>query len=201
MISQLSISVMAHPTREDKFAYLRSRLGEDTPFAIDDGRGIVENCLHAWALHDPEATHHVVIQDDGIICDDFKEKAEAFIDQMHRVYGRGHKAFSFYFGARHGLRPLAQEGMKHGHAIRRRPGWGVAICLPVPLIPEMIREVRAMTDNAIHDDARIGNYLAGKGVKVYYPMPSLIDHSHGHSLVGDPGENRHAFAFIDTYEK
>jgi len=197
MISQLSISVMAHPSREAKFAYLRSRLGEDTPFAVDDGRGIIENCLHAWELHDPEASHHVVLQDDSIVCEGFKEKAEAFIDRVHRQYKGGHKAFSFYFGARQALQQLAVAGMKQGYVIRRRPYWGVAICLPVPLIPEMIREVRAMTGNEKHDDARIGNYLAQKGIAVFFPMPSLIDHSHGHSLVGDPGENRHAFAYID----
>ncbi|MFA5391718.1 MAG: hypothetical protein WC331_09890, partial [Candidatus Omnitrophota bacterium] len=47
---KLSVSIMAHPSREDFFPYLRERLG-DVPMAIDRGVGIWENCKNAWRLH------------------------------------------------------------------------------------------------------------------------------------------------------
>jgi hypothetical protein len=49
------------------------------------------------------------------------------------------------------------------------------------------------------DDTRIANFLKINGIKVFYPIPSLIDHrSEEKSLVGNalsPG--RRAWYFID----
>jgi hypothetical protein len=54
------------------------------------------------------------------------------------------------------------------------------------------------------DDARIGVYLRSAGIKVYFPIPSLVDHrtdEEAPSLVGDPGKFRRAFKFIDDKRK
>ena len=78
---KLSISVMAHPSREKYFGYLKERLG-DIPFAIDtESKGVWENCKRAWKLYDPMADFHLVVQDDAIVCDDFLEKANATLCQ------------------------------------------------------------------------------------------------------------------------
>jgi hypothetical protein len=51
------------------------------------------------------------------------------------------------------------------------------------------------------DDTRISYFLQSKKIPIYYPLPSLIDHRHGESLVKDPGKFRSAYKFIDNYEK
>lgn len=192
---KLSISIMAHSSRAKYFPYLKKNLG-DVPFSIDKAGaeiGIWANCKRAWQLYNPAADFHVVIQDDAIICKDFRKKAEA-------ILGSTDQAYNFYFGNRQAYRKLAQQGMKIGYLFTRWPTWGVAICLPTKLIPEMIRYCDKMTST--HDDTRIGHFLKSKGIKIYFPMPSLIDHRTGeHSLAGDPSKGRKAWHFIDNENK
>jgi len=187
----LSVSVMAHPSREKWFSHLKDRLG-DVPFAIDRGLGIWDTCRRAWEMHDPDAKYHVVIQDDAIVCRGFQEKAEAFI----RQHDAENRAFGFYFGNKKTLRQQAASALKVGYAVKITPSWGVAICLPTSYIPDMIEQCNEMNNK--QDDVRIGRFITSRKMQVYFPMPSLVDHRVGHkSLVGDPGKGRRAYYFID----
>lgn len=196
----LSISVMAHPSREKFFPYLKESLG-DVPFSIDhDSEGVWPNAKKAWSMFDPGAAYHVVIQDDALVCEDFVKHAEEAIIKACEVVPDHLPPISFYFGNRGTLKGIARDGMKDGYCFMPRTPWAVAICLPTELIPEML----AFTENLAvpQDDVRIGQYIRSKGMKVYFPLPSLIDHRTGEeSLVGDEGMNRKAFAFINNKEK
>ncbi len=190
---KLSISVMAHPSREKYFGYLKKQLG-NSPISIDTGFGIWENCKRAWRMHNPDADWHVVIQDDALVCENFRSMAEKIIDS-----NRHHKniMFNFYFGNRKAFKDIAAQGLKNKHIIMNRLNWGIAICLPVDLIEEMI----AFGDriNVPQDDARIQRFLMSRRIMTYFPMPSLIDQRSGEpSLVGDPGRGRKAYYFIDN---
>jgi len=187
---------MAHPSRQEHFGYLRDTLGDCTiPISVDDGCGIWENCKKAWRLRDPEAEYHLVLQDDAIICDNFKELAIKEIEKSEKL---GCGALSFYFGKRMGMRHIGKEGMKNGYVINALH-WGLAICMPTKLIEEMI----AFGDKLKikQDDARISRFFRSKKMKVYFPMPSLIEHRTGDSLVGDPGRFRKAFCYIGDVNK
>ncbi len=191
MSKLLSVSVMAHPSRKDNFEYLSSRLG-GAPFSIDEGVGIWENCKRAWRLHDPEAEYHVVIQDDAIVCDNFLERAEKKIIEARAITATD-PALSFFFGKRQWMKDVGYKGMKVGRVIGSQLHWGLAVCLPTKYIEEMIA-----AGDKIHikqDDARIARFLRAKKIPVFYPMPSLIDHRIGESLVGDPGRARSAYAY------
>lgn len=182
---------MAHPSREEFFPYLRQMLGNDIPFAIDhDSKGVWPNCRNAWLLHDPTAEWHVVIQDDAIVCEQFQRRAEEVIERSG-----GTHAINFYFGRRGNQTEQAARELERGFAMRVAPTWGVAICMPTAWIPEMIEYCDQLSHPA--DDYRIGRFLKHKGIMTYFPMPSLVDHRAGKSLVGDPGDKRHAYAFID----
>lgn len=196
---------MGYEGRSDLFPHLRERLG-DVPFLVDalkgtpENIGVWQNCKRAWLAYDPKADYHVVIQDDAIVCKDFKERAEAFITKHHS--DSEHRAFNFYFGNKRALRELAIEGMKKGFAIKDRPSWGVAICLPTKLIQNMVKVCD--TYHNPQDDVRIGKYLVFRKMKIYYPLPSLIDHRSAdetESLVGDPGRTRQAWFFIDDKKR
>jgi len=192
----LSISVMAHPSRAEHFPYLAEKLGIGMDkFSIDTGFGLWENCRRAWELRDPTALYHVVIQDDAIVCENFRDRAEEAIYAALRR--ESNIAFSFYYGRRANIAKEQAAALERGYAIRRSLTWGVAVCLPGPLIPDMLRECNGMYFTP-QDDARIGHFLKMRDVRVYHPLPCLIDHRSGPSLVGDPGENRHAYAFIDS---
>lgn len=190
----ISMSVMAHPSRAEFFPYLSRCLG-DVPFSIDkDNRGVWENCKRAWRQYNRDADYHCVIQDDAILCEGFVEKATEFV-KKHHVENED-RAFSFYFGNRSADLDQAKRAMQVGWTVKRVPTWGVAICLPVKLIPEMLEFCDTLYER--QDDTRIGKFLKHRDIKVYFPMPSLVDHRiELKSLVGDPGHYRRARFFID----
>jgi len=182
---------MAHPSREKYFGYLKEQLG-DVPFSIDTKSiGVWPNCKRAWQMHDPSADYHVVIQDDAILCENFIEKA---IEVLEKNKDRG-TAFSFFYGTRQDWVEEGKKGMQDGFVIRKNLKWGVAVCLPVSKINYMIAHADTMTIK--QDDTRIGRFLQFIDMRVYYPMPSLVEHrGDEESLVGDV-KGRRAFKFID----
>ena len=186
---KLSVSIMAHPSREDFFPYLRERLG-DVPMAIDRGVGIWENCKNAWRLH-TDAEWHVVIQDDAIVCDDFYARAEAEIKKAEAL---GCECVSFFFGNRKAMEREKAMGDKDGHVLMHWVSWGVAIALRREHIEPMIAHGDGI--NIKQDDTRIAKYVKMKNVLVYYPIPSLVDHRVGESLVGDH-PNRTAYRYAN----
>lgn len=197
----LSASIMAHESRIDFLPSIKEKLG-DVYVSMDFGRkgmecniGVWNNCKRAWQNHDPEADYHVVIQDDAIVCGAFYKQALTAI-QLAESFSGMMPALSFYYGNRKNKLKAAEEALKTtGFVIGDRPTWGVAICLPVKLIAEMIEYCDRI--NIPEDDTRIGRFLKHKKIPVYFPIPSLVDHRTGHgSLVDDPGDYRRAAFFI-----
>ncbi len=195
---RLSISVMAHPKRGEFFPYLTENLG-DVPFAIDfESKGEWENAKRAWMMYDKDADWHVVIQDDAIICKDFKQQASEVIKQAKITLDRDNYVVNFYYGYRRSSEKQASESLQKGFWVNAYPKWGVAICMQTKYIEQMIKYGDALEEDHTRDDARIGAFIGHMKLPVYFPMPSLIDHRHGESLVGDPGEKRSAYKFIDN---
>lgn len=171
---KMSISIMAHPKRAEFIPYLKERLG-DVPVAMDDGVGILENCMRAWRLFDPTADYHVVIQDDCIVCDDFYNRAVACLEKA------GGLAVSFFYSQSKFFNKFKKERTETGAIIKKGLYGGLAICLPTSLIPEMLDFFAK--DTVPFDDHRINRYLMSKGINIYNPFPCLIDHRQGHMSV------------------
>ncbi len=189
---------MAHPSRQEHFSYLLEKLG-NVPFSIDyQSIGEWDNAKKAWMMHDPEAEWHVVIQDDAIVCENFRERAIEVIEKAKEVLGTEDYVCNFYYGHRKSAEKVSAEALKKGYWTNGYPKWGVAICMKTKFIKEMIEFGEKIDNVGTKDDARIGAFIGSKGLKVYFPMPSIIDHRHGKSLVGDPGELRNAYKFIDN---
>lgn len=179
---------MAHPKREQYFNYLKRKLG-DVPFSIDKGWGITENCVRAWKLHNPKAEFHVVIQDDAIVCRNFRERAEALLDDDTVAY-------QFFYGNRIKFDKDRDLWEKQGYVMQDKPRWGVAICLPVRHIDPMLKFFQTL--NLPQDDERISRYMQSVGLKIKFPIPSLINHRDSiESLVGNNMRDRRAYYFID----
>ena len=193
-MNKLSVSILMHPKRLKYREYLVSRLGP-VPIALDDGCGLIENGKRAWRMYDKSAKYHLVLDDDAIVCDDFHVRAEKILIDPSLAY-------SFYFGIRKKFKDAIDDAYRHGAG--RMDSWlhfGVAICLPTRIIPEMLAYIDTVTDlhPQRHFDTRIARYIKSKGMRVYYPIPSLIDHRHEEeSLVKDMGGTRKAQYFIDN---
>lgn len=199
---KLSVSVMAHPSRSHFFNQLKEKLG-DVPFSIDHQNDLIENSKAAWKMYDPAADFHVVIQDDAIVCNRFQERASKFITGMESerifknepVYG-----YNFFIRPEYSMSQMSKYE-EQGYLVEARNRGGVAICLPVNQIEDMLRFYD--TSNNRHDDERISQWIAKKGYKMCFPIPSLIDHNdHNPSIAGNrPKVIRQAYKFIDNEKK
>ncbi len=183
----LSVAVMMHPSRERYREYLVERLG-DVAIVMDEGGGLWDTCRRAWLARPSDSDFHLVLQDDAILCDGFMDRAAEWLDHD--------SATSFYFGRRDSYSEAVRAGLEAGSVTLPRLHWGLAVCLPTHLIEPMLAYGGSL--DIAQDDARIDRFLRSRGIPVRYPMPSLVDHRIGDSLVGDPGCNRKAFHFIDA---
>lgn len=197
---KISVSIMAAPERLNFVHYLHAMLGNDVPVAMDHNHeGEWINCRRAWQMFNSAFDWHVVIQDDAIICKDFYSRLKVVIAQAREVLQQDDFAVSFYYGDRMSARQVSAAALEKGYWINKYPKWGVALCLPTKFINEMIEYCDKLSGPyyGTKDDARMAKFIGFKKLPVYFPMPSLVNHRHGKSLVGDPGEKRQAYKFID----
>ncbi len=185
---------MAHPSRAADAHALRLELNAqgvtDVPTAMDGGCGIIVNCQTAWLMHDATSDFHFVLQDDAILCRNFVQRVNDLINGPLKSH-----AYSLYMGRRQQFLREHRSAARAGFW-KRSLRWGVAAGLQTSLIPEMLDFYDKQVGNK--DDNRIKKYLLDKGYRVLYPVPSLVDHRVGPSLVGDPGLGRKAYWFIDN---
>lgn len=183
-----SVSIMAHPARKKMVDRLRMRLGS-VPVSYDEGGGLWHNCKSAWGMHGSKP-YHLVLQDDAVLC-------EQFISRVDRVLSSfdDRRCVSLYAGDRKNYRSLFEKKMRRGYVLLPNLHWGVAVILPTDLIPRMMHFGDLSSIRT--DDSKIGAFCKSIKMPVHYPLPSLVDHADGPSLVGD-GSGRKAFAFAGS---
>jgi len=190
---KLSISVMAHPSREKYFGYLKEKLN-NPKFSIDtESKGLLWNCVNSWKMHDLDSDYHLVVQDDAIICKDFVNKASEMIEK------NGRYLYSFYHANRESWNDAVNDALKgSGYLIKKHVHSGLAIAIPRDLIPSMLDFFEKQKEPA--DDVRIGMWAKSIGLLNFIPIPSLIDHRDEKSLHNNNkgGLYRKAHKFIDN---
>lgn len=170
----MSFAVMAHPSREKYFEYIKKHLGADVPMFIDhDNRGIWWNARRAWLAFDPQAEWHCVCQDDLIFGKHFIEMA------WGSVFGDA--VFSFYMGKRPRFAAMVEEARVKGTPYLELKNLHHECCFAMRTerIQEMIEFCDALNPDS---DRYINKYINAKKLKVYFPMPSLVDHRDEKSL-------------------
>lgn len=163
-----------HPSRKEFLPYLEQKLGK-WPVALDEGCGLLQNCKNAWLMHDKTADYHVVIQDDCIVCDDFYNKATAYLEKANGL------PVSFFYSQSKFYNKFKKERAETGAIIKKALYGGLAICLPVKLIPAMLEFYDKQ--KIPFDDHRIGLFCMANKLNIYNPFPCLIDHRVGHMSV------------------
>ena len=195
----LAIVIMAHPERQAMAKALSQEL--QAPICYDRINNLWDTCRRAWLSQvSVGADYTLVLQDDAIACKGFRKKALAIINAQDKEY-----MTAFYAGgmARTRVNQALRDGMPYflsGMIFNE-----VALCIPTKYIEEM---VKFCDDREAKNDHFIQQWAHLKRLKVFYPVPSLIDHrtdtpsiyrrNYGRVGVNDP---RKATAFIDTYEK
>jgi hypothetical protein len=179
---KLSASIMAHPDRSALVDELRESLDRDVEVHYDpegppsgNGDRVWRVARAAWLLHDPAADWHVLIQDDAVVCPDFLAGLERALEHVPEdatvcpYLGKGGAAGPSW------QRIAADAEQKSASwVVSTRLMWGVTVCLPTKLIPDMIE--RADTMAGVPDDMRISGWTKRRHGEVWYTWPSLVDH-------------------------
>jgi hypothetical protein len=178
----VSYSIMAHPSRAAFVAELLAELGPVPvawavpPYAEPGYREPVWRTNRAALLLHTDAPYHCVLQDDVLLCPDFRTKVEALAteDVLYMLFFRKKRTWR-------DVNHLADSG---DFRVRGRL-LGPAVVYPTHRIPDVIRFCDRMQPDLGSDD-RIKVWARKRRVDTYVPIPSLVDHRVGRSLVGHP---------------
>ncbi len=180
---RLSVAMMAHPKRAAQVEAMLSRLDRECEVIWDEKNDRWDTGRRAMLAYDPEATHHVVIQDDLLVCRDLfagLEKALEHVPADAPVCG--------YIGrVRPELETVAacvRRAQESGASwvTMHTLNWGPLVVVPTACIRDMIRHCDRL--NVPNYDRRLSRYFElQRGIRTWYTWPSLVDHADGPSLV------------------
>lgn len=186
----LSISIMAHPKREEMVSDLVDELARQDivgPIVWDQINNRWDTGRRSMLAYDEFSTHHLVLQDDAVIPPNFIELVKEAIQ-----IPPPDSPLCLYAG-----RALSRK--LRGGALPSwftMPGvnWGVGIVVPTAHIEEMV----AFGDKRREDnyDLRISRYFQSKKILTWYPIPSLVQHRRTPSLVAGRGSRRTAALYV-----
>lgn len=193
----LSVALMAHPSRAAFVDELQTQLPE-AELVLDQRNDRWDTGSRSLLAHDPAASHHLVIQDDAVICRDLVKGAE------RAAQAAGERPVALYTGKvrphQKTINPAVRRARKMGipWIATRGPLWGVGIIVPAAHIPELVEWGNDHPKIANYD-RRIEAFYTEKGIDCWYTVPSLLDHRPVHenpSLIEGRTGNRTAHWFI-----
>lgn len=193
MINKLSIVIMAHPSRAHLIPYLKEKLG-DVPVIFDTKNNLWDTCRRAWLAHDMSCEYGVVIQDDALVTENFREKAERVLT--------GNFLYSFYLSSFLVSRVNIAKKRGIDHVRSAMIFNEVALCMKTKDIKKM---VKFCDDRGAQNDHEIGRWAKSLLKQICYPIPSLVSHrddieSIYKKVVGQPQPTRERKA-LEFYEK
>jgi len=191
---RVSVAIMAHPRRAAFIPELEAALDRPATVVWDDGAnsrwGTGRRALLAY---DPDATHHLVIQDDSVIPRDLVAGLEQALEHAPQDV-----PVCLYVGKVRPYREMVTEYVNRAQdvswLVMDRLNWGVAVVLPTKYIDELVAWCDGF--DIPNYDSRMSKWFETQGIPVWYPWPSLVDHRESPSLVpgrGHAGRTAHKF--------
>lgn len=175
----LSIAIMAHPARLEDVERLLAQMDPDArkfgvrlEVCFEHGDGLWDTAKRTWRAYDPEATHHLVLQDDLALCQDFIPgvlRALEFIPDNVPV-----GLFNRW--------GYIKKAHKRGHAWARSPNvtQGQALMLPTNLIEHFITWCdENLKPVARSYDMRFDLWMMNNGHLIWNTVPCLVQHIGG----------------------
>lgn len=190
---RLSTVIMAHPSRAAQVAELEQMLDRPVTVVWDERNDLWDTGRRALLAHPADATHHLVIQDDVLVCRDLLAGLEQGL--AHVPDGA---LVSLYAGyprpAQDPMRKLIARTKSNTAWLQLpRINWGPAVVVPVQHIDDIVAfgdriDIRSY-------DQRIGRWCVARKVPAFHTWPCLVEHRDIPSLLGRrPG--RHAYRFV-----
>jgi len=129
------------------------------------GRGSWWTAKKCWeAGSTSNASHHLLLQDDIVVCNNFvngvKKVIDAYPDEI----------ISLFHGPRKSFNNSARWGLSEGV-------WGQGVVMPVPMVQEFLKwESENISTDFPHDDSRVSLFAIKTKRYVKVPFPNLINH-------------------------
>jgi hypothetical protein len=195
----VSVAIMTHPRRRaEAEALAAAHPGLRAAVVVDpepDAPGNLRCAAAAWAARRPEATHHLVLQDDCRLSERF---AATVLDFTERYPHQALSLFTYWAtGTAAALRTAAAAGCRVAE-VRESYFPTVAAVLPAHLadgFAEFVSEHEGLPEA---DDITMGAYLYWRGVKRLAVIPSPVEHTGTVSLAGNEYQgDRESVCFED----
>ncbi|MEU2826940.1 hypothetical protein ABZ763_32920 [Streptomyces bacillaris] len=194
-------AVMAHPRRAAQAAELAAGLAGWGARVVTDpvpggGAGALRTARAAWAAVAPDATHHVVLQDDVLPCRDFTARVADGIRELPDAPLALYANWNSWNGA--ATRAAALQGAAWVPAVPGEWTPSLALVLPRADVEALLAAVPADVTGPEPDDTVLARELGRRGRPVLIPVPHWVEHADGASLVGnDVYGPRHSACFAD----
>jgi len=169
--ARVSVTVMAHPSRRSWALDLAKKL--DCEVVWDRRNNVWDTASRAWASHDPDTTHHAVIQDDALI-------AHRLFDVLPEIVACRPRSLISLLTIEAKL--SKQNLPRYESAVDDGSGWfwaydglpGCALVMPVAdILPMLLQGDRMSTP---HDDQKIMSYFRSRQRPAWFVIPSLAQH-------------------------
>ncbi len=168
----VNYNIMAHESRKEFIPYLQDILG-DAEVIWDKENNCLETRIRCLEHHIKSGKEYgITIQDDAILADNFKKKAEDFINSI------GEEAvYNFYYKKGQPEQPVTEAVRSGKNYIKERRLWNeIGFAMPVKLMQEMIDYLTPILKRGSKKDWQIQYFLTKKKIPVYFSLPSLVDH-------------------------
>ncbi|MDG4786772.1 hypothetical protein O7626_12655 [Micromonospora sp. WMMD1102] len=183
----LSAAVMTHPDRLSQARAVAAGLAPlDAALAVDpepDGPpSTVRSARLAYAAVAPDATHHLVVQDDVLLPDGFAAAARQSLARQPRA------AVSYFveWGSRTAalVRFAALTGASWVPMVNPYVPTQ-ALALPADVAREFAAFLATQPDTGVADDELALDFLGRAGVPCLVTVPNLVEHDDRSSLIGN----------------
>lgn len=195
----ISVAIMAHPKREQWIPDLADALDIEPTVVWDERNDRWDTGRRSLLAYDPGASHHLVVQDDAIVCRDLV----AGLERIAKVAGA--HPVGLYMGRVRPNRPRVQRQVDQARRAKTPwvtmpgPWWGVGIMLPTDDIEAVVSFGDQRRDIGNYD-RKIGRFYERRKIDCLYTAPSLVEHRHGRGnpslIAGRTALNRRAWWFI-----
>lgn len=196
----LSFAVQAHPARADEAEAIAALTQGEIVYDPDPDsriRSAWRTFRHLLETTPAEATHRVQVQDDAILCPDFREAVHL------AVTAQPDRLLVFFVGLN------SSHGRLMELACNRDLSWleletahftpVVATCWPVRYIPLLLEYVDGQhwPEKFCADDEIVSRFLRQAQLRALASVPSLVDHNGSRSLIrGGVRPDRRAALYI-----
>jgi hypothetical protein len=184
---RLSAAIMTHPSRLAWAEQLRSAYPELGVVVVQDPdptgpSATMRTARLAWQSVADGATHHLVLQDDVLLCAEFPERT------VEAILGRPADALSLFVEWAGRTANLVRLAALTGHGYVETIDPYVptqALVLPADVARGFLPWADENSTHTDADDVVMLRYLAATGVTSFVTAPNLVDHDTVPSLLGN----------------